>query len=192
MKYSDTEAPGVQTEDALIEAGLELLPVIGRTLYAAISDLGQAYQLKPAQLKVLLYLSARGQMTVGQVASALTVSMPAASELVDRLVETGYLVRSTDPADRRRVLISPTPVSRRIGMHLRDLRRAQLHHALAQLAPEERPMFIRSLEALVAGLTHASGFDLPGWTEEFSDNLVLARSTGAKPPIDVPSRDTDD
>jgi DNA-binding MarR family transcriptional regulator len=157
VNYSDRESYGNRTDDeALIEAGLRLLPVIGASLFAGISQLGQAYRLTPAQVKVLLQLGAHGQMTVGEIGAALGVSMPAASELVDRLVDAGHLVRTSDPADRRRVLVAASPESQRIGAELRDLRRAQLRRALEHLAPEERPTFIRALEALVVGLEHGA------------------------------------
>jgi DNA-binding MarR family transcriptional regulator len=93
-------------------------------------------------------------MTVGEIATALDCSMPAASELVDRLVDAGHLVRASDPTDRRRVLIAATPASQQISAHLCELREAQVRYALDQLEPEERPTFIKSLEALVTGLTH--------------------------------------
>jgi DNA-binding MarR family transcriptional regulator len=134
-----------------------LLPVIGSSLYSAISQLGHTYHLTPAQVKVLLHLGSRGQMAIGDIATALAISMPAASELVDRLVDAGHVVRASDPSDRRRVLIVATPESQRIGAELRELRCAQLRYALAQLAPDERPTFIRALEALVAALTHGAG-----------------------------------
>ncbi|HEX2282367.1 MAG TPA: hypothetical protein VHG52_11475, partial [Thermomicrobiales bacterium] len=40
---------------------------------------------------------------------------------------------------------------------LRELREAQVRYALDQLEPEERPIFVKSLQALVAGLTGAQG-----------------------------------
>jgi hypothetical protein len=80
--------------------------------------------------------------------------MPAASELVDRLVDAGHLVRASDPADRRKVLIAATPTAERIGAELCQLRRAQLRSALDRLEPAERPLFIRSVQALIAGLHH--------------------------------------
>src|SRR5215204_2501152 len=155
MNYSDTELSATRTdEEALVEAGVQLLPVIAKALFSAISGLGNAHGLTPAQVKVLLQLGTRRQMTVGEIATALSCSMPAASELVDRLVHAGHLLRASDPADRRRVLIAPTPASQRISAHLRELREAQVRYALDQLEPEERSTFIRSLEALVSGLTH--------------------------------------
>ena len=133
---------------------MQLLPIIARALFSAISELGNDFGLTPAQVKVLLHLGTHQQMTVGEIASALACSMPAASELVDRLVDAGHLLRASDPTDRRRVLIAPTPAARRISAHLRELREAQIRYALDQIEPEERPTFIKSLEALVAGLTH--------------------------------------
>ena len=158
MNYSDAELSTIRTNDEpLVEAGMRLLPVIARALFSAISNLGNAHGLTPAQVKVLLQFGAQQQMTVGEIAAGLTCSMPAASEIVDRLVDAGHLVRATDPADRRRVLVAATPDSERISAHLREMREAQVRYALDQLAPEERSTFIKSLEALVAGLTHAEG-----------------------------------
>jgi len=155
MNYSDTESSPSQPADAdPIDAGVALLPMIAKSLFSAISQIGHVLGLTPAQVKVLLQLGTRHQMAVGEIGAALACSMPAASELVDRLVDAGHLVRTTDPSDRRRVLIHATPESARISARLRELREAQIRYALDQLAPHERPVFIRSLEALVAGLTH--------------------------------------
>src|SRR4051794_9537092 len=160
MNYSEPELSNSRTDDEpLVEAGVRLLPVIAKALFSAVSDLADDVGLTPAQVKVLLQLGTRAQMTVGEIAGALSCSMPAASELVDRLVDAGHLLRASDPADRRRVLIAPTPAARRIGIRLCELRDAQIRCALDQLEPEERPTFIKSLEALVTGLSctqHAS------------------------------------
>ena len=158
MNYSDAEISTSRTdEESLVEAGVQLLPVIARALFSSISALGTAYGLTPAQVKVLLQLGTRRQMTIGEIAAALDCSMPAASELVDRLVDAGHLLRASDPADRRRVLIAATPASQQISAHLRELREAQVRNALDQLEPGERPTFVKSLQALVAGLAQTRG-----------------------------------
>jgi DNA-binding MarR family transcriptional regulator len=155
MNYSEPEISNNRTdEESLVQAGMQLLPVIAKALFSAISDLGNDFGLTPAQVKVLLQLGTHRQMTVGEIAAALSCSMPAASELVDRLVDAGHLLRASDPADRRRVLVAPTPASQRISAQLHELREAQVRCALDQLEPDERPTFIKSLEALVTGLTH--------------------------------------
>lgn len=45
---------------------------------------------------------------IGNLVHELDISKQAASQLVDTLVVRGYLKRSTDPADRRRVVLEPT------------------------------------------------------------------------------------
>jgi DNA-binding MarR family transcriptional regulator len=158
MNYSDAELSLKHAdEEVLIEAGVQLLPVIAKALFSSIAGLGNAFGLTPAQVKVLLQLGTRRQMTVGEIAAALDCSMPSASELVDRLVDAGHLLRASDPTDRRRVLIAATPASQQISAHLRELREAQVRYALDQLEPEERPTFVKSLQALVAGLAHNQG-----------------------------------
>src|SRR5918994_2866133 len=139
MNYSEPELSNDRTDgEPLVQAGVQLLPVIAKALFSAISDLGNDFGLTPAQVKVLLQLGTRRQMTVGEIAAALSCSMPAASELVDRLVDAGHLLRASDPTDRRRVLIAPTPASQRVSAHLPELREAQVRYALDQLEPEER------------------------------------------------------
>lgn len=134
------------------ESCAALLPPLARALNCAITELSQELQVTPAQVKVLLQLSQKQNMTVGEIAEAIFVSMPAASEIVDRLVDLGHVRRTTDLADRRRVLVSATAESQRAIARLVDLRRSQVRKALLRLSPEERPLAARTLEALIAEL----------------------------------------
>jgi DNA-binding MarR family transcriptional regulator len=201
MNYSDAEISTSRREDEpLVEAAVQLLPVLAKAFFSAITSLGNAYGLTPAQVKVLLHLGTHRQMTVGEIAAALPCSMPAASELVDRLVDAGHLVRASDPSDRRRVLVAATPDSERISSHLREIREAQVRHALNQLSPNDRPTFIRSLQALIAGLTHAEGTletEYQSTAAPCSDSSpVVASEHSASAPPDLtleqhhPARDT--
>lgn len=153
MNDSVTElSSGRSNFDEHVEACATLLPRLARALNCAVAELSQELQVTPAQVKVLLQLAQREQMTVGEIADAIYVSMPAASEIVDRLVDMGHVLRTTDPADRRRVFVNATPESQRAIDRLVDLRRSQVRKALLRLAPEERPVAARTLEALIAEL----------------------------------------
>jgi DNA-binding MarR family transcriptional regulator len=138
--------------DALVEQCSALLPAFARAMNCAITELSQQLDVTPAQVKVLLQLSRKEKMSVGEIADALFVSMPAASEIIDRLVETGLVVRAPDPTDRRRVIVSTTTESQEAIDRLLDLRRTQIRKALLRLSPEERPVAARALEALIAEL----------------------------------------
>ena len=151
MKYSDAELHPPVSND-LVEHALPLLPELGKLLYAAVSRHAEAAGLSLAQMKALGYLAQHGNRTVGEIATGLGVSKPSASELVDRLVEAGLAERGANPDDRRQVRVWLTPAAEGLKTRMQALRRAQLRAALGRLAPEERPVFVRSLEALVEAL----------------------------------------
>jgi DNA-binding MarR family transcriptional regulator len=162
MKYSEGENSGIRTDDeSLVEDAMRLLPKVGPALYGTVANVAHWHHLTPAQMKVILQVGLHGQMTMSEIACSLAVSMPATSEVVDRLVEAGHLIRASDPTDRRRVLIAPTPATVQISEEVNELRRAQVRYALNQLTPEERPAFARVLEALLQGLTSIEGVN-PG------------------------------
>ena len=151
MKYSEIELSEA-VDDELVERALPLLPEIGKLLYAAVSRHAEAAGLSLAQVKAMGYLAQHGHRTVGEIATGLGVSMPSASELVDRLVEAGLAERGANPDDRRQVRVWLTPAAEGLKTRMQALRRAQLRAALRRLAPEEQPVFVRSLEALVEAL----------------------------------------
>ncbi len=77
-----------------------------------------------------------GSVTIQGLAERLCVRHHSAVELVDRLVEGGLVVRSADPADRRRVLLRLSAAAERrlaalSATHLEELQR--LGPALRQI-----------------------------------------------------------
>ena len=139
-------------DENLIEQAAATLPIIGKSLHAAVSQHPLAVGRPLAQIKTLLYLHHRERATVGEIATGLGVAMPTASELVDRLVEDGLAERATNPNDRRQVLVWLTPEAREFGSQLYALRCAQVRATLDRLEPDERPAFVRGLQALAAVL----------------------------------------
>ncbi len=75
--------------------------------------------LPTGQLKALVTLGMHEGMTVSEVADALHVGKPAASMLVDRLVQQGYVERSEDPSDRRRAIVVTSPIGADLVERLR-------------------------------------------------------------------------
>ena len=146
-------AQGNSTEtvsgDDLVEQAIELLPEIGKSLYFAIARHPRAQGISLGQLKALGFLFHHAPCAVRDVADGLGISMPSASETIDRLVELGLAERATDPIDRRRAVVVLTPEAHRLGAEVREVRRRQVRAALERLAAAERPVFLRALQALV-------------------------------------------
>ncbi len=150
---NSSEVEGLSRHDEeLAEQALPFLPEIGKLLYAAVAQHPLAQGLSLGQIKATAYLASHGRRSVGEIAAGLGVSLPTASELVDRLVDIGFVERGPNPADRRQVLVWLTPEAQTFKRDMHALRRGQVLAAMARLAPEERPIFVRSLEALVEAL----------------------------------------
>jgi len=61
------------------------------------------------QFNTVLMVSRHEPVSITELAQLLAVSPPSASNMVDRLVEKGLLVREPSPDDRRKVVISVSP-----------------------------------------------------------------------------------
>lgn len=92
----------------------------------------RAADLAPRQHQALLALKGfsgdAAPPTIGNLAERLLIQHHSAVELVDRLVESGLVVRTQDPADRRRVLLHLTETAEArlaelSAAHLDELRR---------------------------------------------------------------------
>jgi DNA-binding MarR family transcriptional regulator len=171
-KYSGDEGTQVD-EDELIEAALRVVPLIGRRMHAIFAHHPITAGRPPGQMRALFHLYHHERATVGEVAQALGVSMPTASELIDKLVDDGLAERGVNPSDRRQVLVWVTPKAHAFATRLHAIRRAQLRRALDQMAPEERPVFVRSLQAFAEALEMDP--------EQLPECPVVARETPSQP-----------
>ncbi|MGI5241729.1 MarR family winged helix-turn-helix transcriptional regulator [Dactylosporangium sp. CA-139066] len=96
-------------------AGLyEKLALASRRYNAAYVLFNQALAdhlgLHPTDVQALSLLTAeRGPVTVKQLAVLTGLTTGSATRLVDRLERNGYVTRTPDAVDRRRVLVAPVP-----------------------------------------------------------------------------------
>jgi DNA-binding MarR family transcriptional regulator len=81
-------------------------------LVRAVRETG-AHDVRPAFGFVIRAVAAE-EPTVGRLAELLGVTRQAASKLADEMVRRGYLLRSADPADRRRTRLRLSAKGRRV------------------------------------------------------------------------------
>jgi DNA-binding MarR family transcriptional regulator len=119
--------------DRLTQADYEALARLRyalRRFLAFSSSAAQSKGLPPQQHQALLAIkgSPGGRpMTVGLLAEQLLIAPHSATELVGRLVDAGLVTRETDPADRRRLVLSLTREAEDLlaalsAAHLREIR----------------------------------------------------------------------
>lgn len=93
--------------------------------------------LTMAQARALALLDHTPPLTVGEVAGLIGTGRPAASMLVDRLVQGGLAQRSHDPSDRRRALVTLTNRGRSLLERLREGDRERFQRWVHALNMEE-------------------------------------------------------
>jgi DNA-binding MarR family transcriptional regulator len=142
--------------ERLVDEVLMLMPTLMRAIGgpdpAEMAELASRgiptdVRISPGHVQIMIALT-RGPHSVGQLAEVLGVSPPAATRLVDRLVEHGMVERRHDPADRRVVLVDYVPAMRDVARRLMEVRRGRLTQAMERLSDEEARMFVRGLRSL--------------------------------------------
>jgi DNA-binding MarR family transcriptional regulator len=95
-----------------------------------------------------LSLLQEGPLTVGGLAGRLGLTLATASGIVTELERAGFVERCSDPADRRRTIVTIAP-DRRSGVEAwLDTAVGPIVRVLKQLTPEERAAFVKAMELL--------------------------------------------
>lgn len=105
-----------------------------------------------SQIKAMTHLAQSGQQTMTSLARGLDISLPAATDLVDRLISAGLAERIRDDIDRRIVFVRLTPAARARIEPILDYRRRAVTDVIDQLEENERSSFIKGLRLLSAAL----------------------------------------
>ena len=147
--------------ERLVDRGLTLYRDLSRVLHERGAPAWLQTELTFAQLRALFTLADYGPTPIGGVASRLGIGLPAASSLVDRLVEQGLVQRREDPLDRRRTLAQTTGAGQALSQRLRQGSREALRAWLEQMDGEDLTSLVRGLEALLS-IGGASGRRVEG------------------------------
>jgi DNA-binding MarR family transcriptional regulator len=87
-----------------------------------------------------------GSASLAELGGEWSASMPALSQMVDRLAQQGWLKRAEDPIDRRRKLIRLTPRARALLRKLKLARSADYELGLMSVSREVRSQMVALIE----------------------------------------------
>lgn len=104
--------------------------------------------MSDGQFAVLAALFIHGPHTLGELADRERVSAPAMNRTVNCLQESGYLSRSADEHDGRKVVIDLTDEGRAVVDETARRRDAWVEAALADLDGDERETLARAAEIM--------------------------------------------
>ena len=116
--------------DAVTEALAQATVLMSRHLF-------DRADLSPTASEVLYRLHAEGPVRLTALASAVAISQPSMTQLIQRLERRGLVARSPDPADRRAALVAISEGGRRLVLERQDEVRARLRELLTMLPAGE-------------------------------------------------------
>lgn len=116
-------------------------------LVALMRRFDQASDITTTHITVL-NLIRRQPLTIGQLAHALSISQPAASQHVKALLAQRLIASQPHPQDSRAKLLVVTDTGRAVAQRANRSRNAQLRALTEQLTPEERAAIAAALPAL--------------------------------------------
>ena len=135
-------------QDALVDEVVQAQATILRALHDRPVPAWLSLDLTIGQLRALFVLFQVGPTPIGQLGATLGLGKPAASLLVDALVQHGLIERREDPSDRRRTLVRLTPSAEAlIAEHLTGSRE-RLADWLRQVPAEDLAALARGLRTL--------------------------------------------
>jgi len=104
--------------------------------------------MSDGQFAVLAALKIHGPHTLGELAERERVTPPSMNRTVNCLEESGYVSRTPDDADRRKVNIALTDDGFAVVEETTRRRDEWLEHVLAGLSPDERRLLAQAAEVM--------------------------------------------
>ena len=161
------------TRATLIAESVAAQRAVSRALLdAALDDLLEL-DISMAQLKALAAIQRQPDCTIGMLSEQLAIKPPAASLLVDKLVEADLARRERDPFDGRRVIVRPTSAGTRLLSRIRQGTRSLLHNWLRLLPADDLAALHRGSRALARAVT-SFGSTSPARRSIDRERLVVA------------------
>ena len=117
------------------------------TLHTLTTQLA-GLDLPAADINALANLADGAVRTVGALATATATRPSTLTSLLDRLARRGYIVRETDPADRRSFMIRLTPAGRGAAERAAAAVAGLERQALAAVTQADRAGFHAVIDAL--------------------------------------------
>jgi DNA-binding MarR family transcriptional regulator len=104
--------------------------------------------LSMPQFSVLMQLHHRGACGMSEVSERFEITPAAASQLVEKLVQNGLIVREEDPSDRRAKFLNLTEKGRELVQQGHEERYRWVDELGKKLTAEERAQISQALDAL--------------------------------------------
>lgn len=104
--------------------------------------------LSMPQFSILMQLHHKGSCGVSDISERFDITNAAASQLVDKLVQSGFVKRDEDPNDRRAKLLDLTEKGKKLLQHGKEERYRWVDELAGRLTAEERAQVSEALNIM--------------------------------------------
>ena len=131
-----------------IERLADIVMFLQRGLVQHLSQELSHGQISFPQFFLLGHISSGGPLSMSTIAEKMSHTTAAATGLVDRLEKLGYVQRTHDVRDRRKVLVKITEKGKSLVGMIRQGFVTRLTHLTGILAPEEQAAWLKIYEKI--------------------------------------------
>ena len=112
------------------------------------SHFAKSTGLSMSQFSILMQLHHKGPCGLSEIGERFDISAAAASQLVDKLVQAGYLARTEDPTDRRAKLLALSDKGKELINQGTEERHRWMDDLTSKLSMEEQVKVVEALNIL--------------------------------------------
>lgn len=123
--------------------------MIKRTMDKSLAE----YSITTSQWSVLKLLNSRGELTQTQIALELRGDKATVGEVILRLCDKGYIVKTFDKNDRRAFVVSLTPEAKKIISRMEEMAGKVTETALQGVHEDERQVLYKTLNKIIKNLS---------------------------------------
>jgi DNA-binding MarR family transcriptional regulator len=134
------------------EAEIEALDQLAFNMIRQVSKFLPQVELSKQQMVLLLTLYKKKRCTVSDLANELGLSASATTIAINRLVKSGYLIRTRDDVDRRVVWVELSGKAIQLAAEFLEKRRELLKQMLDFLTTEEIVQLNKIIQKVLAHL----------------------------------------
>jgi DNA-binding MarR family transcriptional regulator len=140
----------VDSREQFIGALREWAEAFMSSSMGAFLQFAKEHGVSVPQIGALFHINSRGTCGVSDIGDDLGVTHPAASQMLERLVQSGLVERHEDPDDRRAKQIVLTERGHLVVMGSLEARQRWFTALADVLSPHERDLAAEALRTLVA------------------------------------------
>jgi len=140
-------------------------------------DLVRQFGLTGPQLIVLQEISRLGEVSVGEIAKAISLGQATVTGILERLENRGLIIKQRSKNDKRRVLVQATSASKQLLEKAPPPMQEHFIQQFTNLQDWEQAMILSSLQRIVAMMDakkiEAAPILAAGPIDEIKENLTL-------------------